>query len=228
MKKSLSISGMTCGNCENHVREKIATINGVTDVLVSLKNGNAVVYSENEITDDSIENILGDKYSVSNSKKIKNKSKIRQLKPLFLIFAYLIFGTFYLNKNDFNLEKAMINFMGLFFITFSFFKLIDYSTFPLSFSRYDPLAKKIFLYAKLYPFLELILGICFLFNWKINIVSFITFCVLTITTFGVVKALFNKKEIECACLGTSMKLPMTEATLLENIVMISMALFLLI
>jgi len=45
---------------------------------------------------------------------------------------------------------------------------------------------------------------------------------------GVIKSLFNKDQIECACLGTSMKLPMTEATLIENIIMISMALSFLI
>jgi len=75
---------------------------------------------------------------------------------------------------------------------------------------------------------ELSLGVCFLFEWKVQIVSFITFCILTNTTIGIIKSLFNKKEIECACLGTSMKLPMTKATLIENIVMISMALSLMI
>ena len=35
------------------------------------------------------------------------------------------------------------------------------------------------------------------------------------TTFGVIKAC-QKSQIECACLGTALKLPMTEATLIEN------------
>ena len=37
----------------------------------------------------------------------------------------------------------------------------------------------------------------------------------------------NKSEIQCACLGTALNLPMTEATLLENGIMIIMSLMLL-
>jgi hypothetical protein len=35
--------------------------------------------------------------------------------------------------------------------------------------------------------------------------------------------LMDKKSIRCACLGTALKLPMTEATLIENSIMIAMA-----
>ena len=228
MKKTITISGMTCENCESYIRKKIESLPDVKKVIVSLENNNATIYSKSYINAKYIQKTLGSKYIVSDSLKIKKESKLRQLKPLFLIFGYLIFGTYYLNHNDFNIEKAMTDFMGLFFIIFSFFKFLDYTTFPTSFSKYDPLAKKIISYAKLYPFVELSLGVCFLFEWKVQIVSFITFCILTNTTIGIIKSLFNKKEIECACLGTSMKLPMTKATLIENIVMISMALSLMI
>jgi hypothetical protein len=33
----------------------------------------------------------------------------------------------------------------------------------------------------------------------------------------------QKNQIQCACLGTALKLPMTEATLIENLLMITMA-----
>jgi len=50
---------------------------------------------------------------------------------------------------------------------------------------------------------------------------------LGITTIGVAKTLMNKQKIKCACLGTALKLPMTEATLIENTLMIAMAVFML-
>ena len=56
----------------------------------------------------------------------------------------------------------------------------------------------------------------------------ITLVLLGITTFGVTKTLLDKKLIQCACLGTALKLPMTEATFIENIIMIVMAIILLI
>ena len=42
------------------------------------------------------------------------------------------------------------------------------------------------------------------------------------------KTLADKKSIKCACLGTVLKLPMTEATLIENLIMIIMAVSMLI
>ena len=226
MKTKISIFGMTCKNCEKSIQEKVSSLNGVLKIKVSLENQNAIIYSLKQIDVKKIQQVIGLKYTLGDQNKKENK--LYQLKPLFLIFIYLCFGTYYLNKNDFKLEMAMIDFMGLFFLTFSFFKFLDYSTFPLSFSKYDPLAKKFISYAKLYPFIELFLGISFLFNWKIKIASSVTLFILSTTTFGIIKALFNKNIIECACLGTSMKLPMTEATLIENFIMILMAVSLLI
>ena len=49
-----------------------------------------------------------------------------------------------------------------------------------------------------------------------------------ITTIGVTKTLLDKKSIRCACLGTALKLPMTEATFIENAIMIIMAILMLI
>jgi hypothetical protein len=43
----------------------------------------------------------------------------------------------------------------------------------------------------------------------------------------VTNTLLNKKKISCACLGTALKLPMTEATFIENTVMIVMAVIML-
>ena len=117
----------------------------------------------------------------------------------------------------------MLDFMGLFFIVFSFFKFLDYKSFPISFAMYDPLAKVIPFYGWLYPFIETILGLMFLFRFQLFNAIVITIFLLSITTYGVIKTLRNKKEIQCACLGTAIKLPMTIATLIENGIMILMA-----
>ena len=43
------------------------------------------------------------------------------------------------------------------------------------------------------------------------------------STINADKVLLKKQSIQCACLGTVLKLPMTEATLIENSIMIVMA-----
>src|SRR5690606_32522561 len=97
-----------------------------------------------------------------------------------------------------------------------------------SFRMYDPLAKAIPAYGKIYPFLETILGLLFLMRIEIPLALITTIIILVITTFGVTKTLLDKKAIQCACLGTALKLPMTKATFIENSVMIIMAIIMLL
>jgi hypothetical protein len=68
----------------------------------------------------------------------------------------------------------------------------------------------------------------FLLRFEIKIALVATLIILGITTIGVTKTLLDKKSIRCACLGTALKLPMTEATFIENAIMIVMALTMLI
>jgi len=122
----------------------------------------------------------------------------------------------------------MLDFMGLFYIVFSFFKMLDLRGFSESFRIYDPLANQVPTYGKVYPFIETALGIMFLLRYQIKIALIITIVVLSLTTIGVIKTLLDKKSIRCACLGTALKLPMTEATFIENAIMITMAVLMLV
>ena len=92
---------------------------------------------------------------------------------------------------------------------------------------YDPIATKFNFYGWIYPFIELALGIMFISKAYISLAVWLTIVVLSITTIGVVKILMSNKEIECACLGTWMKLPMTKATFIENFIMLFMAFWIL-
>ncbi|GIR19369.1 MAG: hypothetical protein CM15mP33_08910 [Candidatus Neomarinimicrobiota bacterium] len=138
-----------------------------------------------------------------------------------------IIASILMNYNNWNPNEAMLDFMGLFYIVFSFFKMLDLKGFPESFSMYDPLAKRLPIYGWIYPFIETGLGLMLLMRFEIKIALIITLIVLGITTIGVTKTLLDKKSIRCACLGTALKLPMTEATFIENIIMIAMAISML-
>ena len=93
---------------------------------------------------------------------------------------------------------------------------------------YDPLAKVIPAYGWVYPFIELALGLLFLMRVQITLALVVTILILGVTTIGVTKTLLDKKNIRCACLGTALKLPMTEATFIENFIMLIMAISMLI
>ncbi|GAA2836200.1 copper chaperone CopZ [Leucobacter komagatae] len=44
-----TVTGMTCGNCENHVREEVSAVAGVTGLEVSAATGTLRVESEGPI-----------------------------------------------------------------------------------------------------------------------------------------------------------------------------------
>ena len=236
MKSILQISGMTCEGCKSSVEGKLGSLYGVDNVQVDLATGEAVIYSKNPISLSLIKETLPPKYSLINEEVVNldtngdltlKESKIKQLKPLFIILGYIFIASILLNYKNWNLTNAMLDFMGLFYIVFSFFKILDIKGFSMSFKMYDPFAKKAPIYASIYPFIEVLLGVMFLTRYEVNIALAITVIVLGVTTIGVTQTLLNKRAIKCACLGTTLNLPMTEATFIENALMIIMALILL-
>ena len=233
MKSIFKISGMTCNGCKSSVEDKLSSIDGVDDVQVDLTKGEAVIQSKKPISFSLISNSLPPKYNItsignSQDNEIIKSNKLKQLKPLFIILAYISITSLLLNFKNWNSTNAMLDFMGLFYIIFSFFKILDIKGFSISFRMYDPLAKKVPLYGIIYPFIEILLGVMFLTRIEVGLAIILTIIVLGITTVGVTKTLLNKKSISCACLGTTLKLPMTEATFIENALMIIMAFILLI
>tara|TARA_B100001142_G_C14190647_1_gene599814 strand:- start:179 stop:880 length:702 start_codon:yes stop_codon:yes gene_type:complete len=232
---------MTCGGCKLSVEKYLEKVNYVTNVNVDLEKAQARVTMNQYIEIETLKNCLPEKYNLSEKKeqnifsssKIvtetdEEKNKIQQLKPLLLIFFYIATASMLLHYKNWIWNGFMLDFMGLFYIVFSFFKMLDLRGFSESFRIYDPLAKRVPVYGKVYPFIETALGIMFLMRYQINMALIITLIVLSITTIGVTKTLLDKKTIRCACLGTALKLPMTEATFIENAIMITLAVLMLL
>lgn len=236
MKHIYDITGMTCNNCVASVTDKLLNVDEISEVEVDLDKGEAKITMDRHVPLKKLQSILPSKYGISERNATSNSlnvhadsepSKLQQLKPLFLIFLYLFTASILLHYKDWNTSEAMMDFMGLFYLVFSFFKFLDLKGFPDSFRMYDPLAKRIPVYGWIYPFLELALGLMFLFRFQIPVALIATIIILGITTFGVTKTLLDKKSIRCACLGTALKLPMTEATFIENAIMLVMAISML-
>jgi cation transport ATPase len=242
MKHIYKIEGMTCGGCKASVEKHLNALENVTMVVVNLEKGEAIIKMGTHITRDLLQKALPKKFTISeklpekvlvslNSSAMsmeEEKSKLQQLKPLVLILFYITTACALLNYEAWLWSEFMLDFMGVFFIVFSFFKMLDLKGFTVSFTMYDPIAKKIPFYGKIYPFIETALGLLFLMRFEIDIALMVTLFILGCTTIGVTKTLLSKKSIRCACLGTALKLPMTEATFIENAIMIAMAVCILL
>lgn len=242
MKHTYKISGMTCGSCKASVEKSLNDLDKVTNIVVNLENEEAIITMNSHIEVETLQKALSSKYTISikehknvfvskqnsNFEIEEEKSKLKQLKPLLLIIFYISVASILLHFKNWSWSEFMLDFMGLFYIVFSFFKMLDLKGFSESFKMYDPLAKRIPIYGWIYPFIETALGLLFLIRFEVNIALIVTVIVLGITTFGVTKTLLDKKSIRCACLGTALKLPMTEATFIENSIMIVMAMLMLL
>lgn len=238
MNQTFLVSGMTCLSCKINVENSINSHEHVTEAIVDFEKKELIVNSNKYLELKTFQNLLNSKYTISvkdhkenfkpkASLEYQEKSKIHQLKPLLLIILYITTASILLHYNNWSWDEFMLDFMGLFFIVFSFFKMLDLNGFAQSFKMYDPLAKRIPVYGWIYPFIETTLGLMFLIRYEINVALIITLIVLVVTTIGVTKTLLAKKSIQCACLGTALKLPMTEATFIENAIMIVMAIMMI-
>ena len=161
---------------------------------------------------------------------IESISWFATYKPLLLVFAYILLVTFAVEyiAGQFKLHRFMPNFMAGFFLVFSFFKMLDLAGFANTYSMYDVLARRFHAYGYFYPFIELSLGTAYLLGYRPMLTNVVTLIVMAFSSIGVIMAVMNKQKIKCACLGTGFNLPMTTVTIIEDLLMASMAAWMLV
>ncbi len=229
------IAGMTCSACVETVTKHLKNIKDVSKVDVSLTNEAVKIKMLESVPIHVLQQALPENYilseqleNVDTTGQEKEKTDLQQLFPLFLVFFYITVTSLVLNRYTGTVSGFMLDFMGIFYIVFSFFKFLDYKNFPGVFGMYDPLARVFPIYGWVYPFIETGLGLLFLFRIELKIALISTLIILGATTIGVVRTMISKSTIQCACLGTALRLPMTKATLIENGIMLIMAVWMLI
>ena len=229
MTHQYQITGMTCSSCEAKVKSALMTIENVTSVEVSKETNSATIIMDKHIALSDFQNALDQKYQISalNHSEINEQAKswIETYKPILLIFFYISLITILIQQKNvtFNLMEAMQHFMAGFFLVFSFFKLLNLKGFAESYIMYDVVARKIPIWAYIYAFTELILGLAFLTGFNPLVTNSVTFLVMSVSIIGVLQSVLNKKKIQCACLGAIFNLPMSTVTIIEDALMIIMS-----
>lgn len=153
------------------------------------------------------------------------RSVLQTYYPLILIFGYLAGLTILpsLVSGAWNYQSMMHQFMGGFFLAFSFFKLLNLRGFADAYRTYDIVAKAVPAYGFVYPFMELGLGVAYFTGAAPTVTNLVTVVVMGVSSIGVIQSLLKKRAIQCACLGTIFNLPMTKITLFEDLLMVAMA-----
>lgn len=244
------ISGMTCMTCVNKIYDSLSSQLGKDSVQVSLMPPVLGIVAEQQPDVQELNRwvqkagaftihpalIPSEGKPITATFEDSTKTKPETFWPLILISLFLLLFTVILPIAQYqaNLSQSMGLFMGGFFAVFSFFKFLNLKGFVTSFKMYDPLAQWIPGWAWVYPFLELGLGVAYLFDvfphgssmsWLPHV---LTIVIMGTGLVGVTSSVLNKKKIICACLGTVFNLPMTKVTIIEDSLMLLMGIFMLL
>lgn len=242
MTHTYEVTGMTCEACEYKIQHVLGNVEGVKSVVPNRTNNTATIEMDKHIPVSRFQEAIKPypKYTISEKiitpasamvfEEEPPKSWFATYKPLLLIFAFIsgvslltAFHAGIFEAAHFNGMHFMNHFMAGFFLVFSFFKLLNLKGFAESYAMYDVLAMKVPAYGYVYPFIELALGIAYLINFEPFATNIATIVVMGFSSIGVIISVLDKKKIRCACLGAVFNLPMSTVTIIEDLLMVGMA-----
>lgn len=163
-------------------------------------------------------------------KRDENRGKsLKEYWPLFsLIMISGLAGVAILyGAQGFALMPWMHYFMGVFLCIFALLKIFTPSAFADGFQMYDILAKRTRVYAYIYPYIELALGLSYLAFFMPLYTYTATIVVMVFGAIGVITALKRGLDINCPCMGSVLNVPLSTVTLTEDLGMAVMAAYML-
>ncbi|MDX2280095.1 MAG: cation transporter [Saprospiraceae bacterium] len=233
MTHEYQVSGITCEGCVAKVKSLLEKTAGVSTASVG-RDGLVQITMSHHVETVDLQAALRDfpKYQlkekavvmpkpVASADKEIEKTWLETYKPILLIFAYITGVTLLASGGNF--MDWMRYFMAGFFLVFSFFKMLNLSGFADSYAMYDIVAKRFRAWGFIYPFVELVLGLAFLMNFQPVFTNWATLIIMSVSAVGVIQSVTNKRKIQCACLGAVFNLPMSTVTIIEDLLMVAMA-----
>lgn len=233
------LQGMTCSSCVALIKTCLQALPQIQQAEPDLSTQRITITHASALSLETLQNTLAvyPKYSIKNlDTNVPEPKFLLKYKPVLLIFLMLILccsvgvwqNVSHHNSTAYVVHEAMREFMGGFFISFSFFKLMDVKGFAARYKMYDPLAKYIPFWALCYPFFECALGLLYLSPFDNTALHGLTVILMLSGSVGVLHAMRAPQQIQCACLGAGFNLPLGKITLLENGIMLLMAIMMMI
>ncbi len=232
MTKEYQVDGMTCQSCVDTVRE---ALQGFGSSEVQLSAPQVRLHTDDPVPLADLQARLGHYKITPWRKHVHDGSSAREVtaatyRPLILLVGFLLGVAFLVQYpfESFSWRVFLRHFMAGFFLSFSFFKLLDLRGFADSYARYDLAAARWHTWGYIYPFLELGLGISYLIGYAPTYTNLVTIALLGFSSIGVTLSNLRRQNIQCACLGAVFDLPMSTVTIIEDVGMVLMALMMLL
>jgi hypothetical protein len=149
--------------------------------------------------------------------------------PLLIIVGLIFLVSLVISSPSFQIKAIINSFMIGFFLVFSGFKLVDLKAFAQGYFTYDLLARRVFIYGYIYPFIELFFGLSMILGLWSRQILILEIIIMSFSGVGVAVKLLKHERFQCVCLGTFLKVPLTYVTLVEDFGMavLGLALFLM-
>ena len=138
-----------------------------------------------------------------------------------------VFGTSFLIT--ITLIKSFQVFMGISICLLAMLKLMDIEAFGLSYKKYDLITSRFKSWIYIYPFCELLIGLCFLLSAPPSSIILIALILGIFGMASVFKAVYlDKLKLNCACVGGYTNTPLGIISFIENLLMAIMSALILI
>lgn len=156
----------------------------------------------------------------------KDETSYQPVVALFSMTALMALGAAYVATGDLISIRAAEWFVAFSMAVLALLKLQDVESFSTMFLNYDLLAKRWVPYSYIYPFAEGAAGV-------LMIAGVLTWLSVPLALFiggigaaSVFKAVYiDRRELKCACVGGSSKVPLGFVSLTENLMMVAMAIW---
>jgi copper chaperone CopZ len=232
---TLAVEGMTCGKCRAKVEDTLKTMSPGASVTLdppqaAFSGGIDIMAANAALAGLGKYHLAQPSNTITSTQNVADRPRnwLATYRPILLIAAFITVGSFAGTAGTGMIfHYWMINFMAGFFLVFSFFKLLDVRGFADAYSSYDLVAMTWRPWGLIYPFVELGLGMAYLFRFQLVVTNWIALIVMSVSILGVLRANMRKETIRCACLGTVLNLPMSTVTIIEDGLMIAMAIMMI-
>ncbi len=245
--RTFRVEGMTCTSCAARVQATLEDLPEVASAVVDKATDTATIHLAIPAANTYLNKAIGERYTLSAAGTTaagktaggtsaagsiaEGSPSFTTYRPLLTVVGFILLVTLlaqYPYPAGFDGSLWMRHFMAGFFITFSFFKLLNVSGFAESYRMYDEIAKRVPAWGNIYPFVELGLGLAYLTNIAPVWTNVATIVVLGVSAVGVIRSVLDKRAIKCACLGDVFNLPMSTVTIVEDVTMVAMAAWMLL
>src|SRR5688572_23780358 len=150
----------------------------------------------------------------------------RPVIAVFAVAALMALATSWASSGALLTIQAAEWFIAFSMCILALLKLQDIESFSTMFLGYDLLARRFVPYSYVYPYGELLAGVLMVAGVLIWISVPVALFVGGVGAVSVFKAVYvDKRELKCACVGGTSKVPLGFVSLTENLMMIAMAIW---